>query len=159
MSQADSLMFLDGVMDPGYFLPRLLSSPSLLLLSLSSFLPLDAVTAGSNHPAVWQSELKFHLFCSLNLHFVSSLSYCLFFPSSASVELLSCLVFRSGSIILQISAASDLLPCVDHVTLPLPASPLCQSEDKLLWRHHERLEYFLFQEEKPESPSAPDWER
>lgn len=35
----------------------------------------------------------------------------------------------------------------------LLASPLCQSEDKLLGWHHKRLLYFLFQEEKPESPS------
>lgn len=34
--------------------------------------------------------------------------------------------------------------CVEHVTLPLPASLLYQSEDKRLWQHDERLEFFFF---------------
>lgn len=34
--------------------------------------------------------------------------------------------------------------CVEHVTLPLPASLHCQSEDKLLWRYNKRLEFFFF---------------
>lgn len=86
------------------FPPQAAELPS--LSSLSSSLPLDAVTAGSSHPAVWQSDscraesspVCFSLkVCSMSSLFaLQTAPGCTFtagFSSSASVELLHSLVF------------------------------------------------------------------
>lgn len=105
-----------------HFLPRLLCS----LLSSSPSLPSSLWMQSQLDPTIQLFgsltlvELRFHLFCSSVKICVSwapskqplATLLLLFFPhlQSASVGLLSSLVFRSGSIILQISAVSDLFP-------------------------------------------------
>lgn len=129
-----------------------------------SFLPLESVTAGSNRPAVWQSDP----------HWGESLPGCL---SDSKTQLKSVIheptLCGANSLFygfflrwqwwnciaasfLLLRHQSQNICCVWPFfvfSMWLLASPLCQSEDKLLWWHHKHLLYFLFQEEKPESPS------
>lgn len=170
-ARLQSVMILDWMISlRGPAIPRqtrFLPGMRCLLSIPPSFLPLESVTAGSNRPAVWQSDpcwaaslpvclsdSKTHLKSEIHEPTLCAANSLLvhFYGFFLRWQWWNCI----AASLLLLRHQSQNICCVWPFcvfSMWLLASPLCQSEDKLLWWHHKRLLYFLFQEEKPESPS------